>query len=74
MTLYVRGCTRDHKSFEDVFGAGWSDLILPEQSKPMVQKRSSWFLKTKKSPKPSLEHDVPFWTIPGTDRKLLCDI
>jgi acetyl esterase/lipase len=28
----------------------------------------------KASPEPSWERDVPFWTIPGTDRRLLCDL
>lgn len=23
---------------------------------------------------PRWERDIPFWTIPGTDRKLLCDV
>jgi acetyl esterase/lipase len=40
----------------------------------MVKRRWSFFLKMKTSPEPSWERDVPFWTIPGTDRQLLCDI
>jgi acetyl esterase/lipase len=40
----------------------------------MVQKRWRWFLKIKTSPEPIWERDVPFWTVPGTDRQLLCDI
>jgi acetyl esterase/lipase len=40
----------------------------------MVQKRRTWFLKMKASPQPSWERDIPFWTIPDTERPLLCDI
>ncbi len=74
MTWYVWRCTRDHKGFENAFGAGWSDQIPPQQARLMVQKRWTWFLKMKASPEPSWERDIPFWTIPDTDRQLLCDI
>jgi acetyl esterase/lipase len=40
----------------------------------MVQKRWTLFLKMKASREPSWERDIPFWTIPGTDRQLLCDL
>jgi acetyl esterase/lipase len=74
MTWYVWRCTRDHKGFEKAFGAGWSDQIRPEQASNMVKKRWSWFLKMSASPEPIWERDVTFWTIPDTQRKLLCDI
>jgi len=74
MIWFIWRWTRDHNRFEKAFGAGWSDLIPPEQAKHMVQKRWGWFLKMKASPEPSWERDVPFWTIPNTDRQLLCDI
>jgi len=74
MIWYVWRCSRDHKGFEKAFGAGWSDQILPQQAKHMVQKRWTWFLKMKASPEPSWERDIPFWRIPDTERKLLCDI
>jgi len=74
MIWYIWQSTRDHKGFEGAFGAGWSEQIKPEQAKLMVQKRWSLFLKMKASPEPSFEHDVALWTIPGTERELLCDI
>jgi acetyl esterase/lipase len=74
MIWHVWQCTRDHNGFEKAFGAGWSDQIPPEQAKRMVQKRWTWFLKMKASPEPSWERDIPFWTIPDTQRELLCDI
>jgi acetyl esterase/lipase len=74
MIFYVWGCTRDHKGFENAFGAGWKEQILPEQARHMVKRRWSFYLKMKASPEPVWERDIPFWTIPGTDRELLCDI
>ena len=74
MTWYVWRCTRDHNGFEKAFGAGWSDQIPPQPAKHMVKRRWSFFLKMKASPEPSWERDIPFWTIPDTDRQLLCDI
>jgi acetyl esterase/lipase len=74
MIWYIWQCTRDHDDFEKAFGADWSDQIPSEQAKRMVQKRWTWFLKVNASPEPSWERDIPFWTIPGTDRHLLCDI
>ena len=74
MIWYVWACSRNHGDFEKAFGTDWADKITPEQTRYMVQKRWSWFLKMKASPEPIWERDVPFWTIPGTDRQLLCDI
>ena len=71
MTLYVWRSTREHNGFEEAFGAGWKDLIPPQQAKRMVKRRWSFFLKMKASPEPVWERDVPFWTIPNTQRKLL---
>ena len=74
MIWYIWRCTRDHKGFEKAFGVGWSDQIRPEQARRMVKRRWSFYLKMKTSPEPIWERDVPFWTVPGTDRQLLCDI
>jgi acetyl esterase/lipase len=71
MIGYIWQCTRDHNGFEDAFGPGWSDQIPPEQARHMLQKRWTWLLK---SPEPSWERDIPFWTIPNTERELLCDV
>jgi len=74
MTWYVWQCTRGHGGFEKAFGAGWKDQIPPQQAKRMVKKRWSFYLKMKASPEPVWERDVPFWTVPDSDRQLLCDI
>ena len=74
MSLYIWWCTRENESFEKAFGAGWQEQILPEQAGHMLKRRWSPYLKLKTSPEPIWERDIPFWTIPGTDRQLLCDI
>ena len=74
MVLYGWRCTREHNGLEKAFGAGWKDRIPPQQAKRMVKRRWSFYLKMKVSPEPIWERNVPFWTVPGTDRQLLCDI
>jgi len=74
MTWYVWRSTRKHNGFEESFGAGWKDQILPQQAKRMIKRRWSPFLKMDASPEPIWEQDIPFWTIPDTERQLLCDI
>ena len=74
MTWYVWRCTRDHKGFEKAFGSSWEDQIPPQQAKHMVKRRWSPYLKMKASSEPLWERDVPFWTVPDSDRQLLCDI
>ena len=74
MIWYVWRCTRDHNGFEKAFGPGWSDQIPPQQARQMVQKRWTWFLRMEASPEPSFERDIAFWTIPHTQRELLCDL
>ena len=74
MVWYVWRVTRNHNGFEKAFGAGWSNQIPPQQARNMLQKRWTWFLKMKATPEPVWERDIPFWTIPDTQRKLLCDV
>jgi len=74
MIWYVWQCTRNHKGLEDAFGASWLDQIPSEGARHMVKERWSPYLKMKPSPDSSWERDIPFWTVPGTDRKLLCDL
>jgi acetyl esterase/lipase len=71
---YIWKCTRGHTGFEKAFGADWTDKIPPEQAEKMVKRRWLFFLKMKASPEPTWERDIPFWTVPNTDRQLLCDI
>jgi acetyl esterase/lipase len=74
MSWYTWRCTRDHQGFESAFGPGWQDQIPPEVAKLMLRKRWTFFLKLKPARKLSFQRDIPIWTVPGTDRELLCDI
>jgi acetyl esterase/lipase len=74
MIWYVWRCTRDHKGFEDAFGANWQDQITSIQARHMLNRRWSIYLKMKASPEPSFERNISFWTIPGKERELLCDL
>lgn len=58
--------------FERAFGLNWEIRISAEQKKYFLPGRSILTLPT--VPVPSMEQDIPFATIPGNDRKLLCDI
>ena len=74
MVWYIWRVTRDHNGFEKAFGAGWKSRLSPVQNKHMLKRRWSPFMNLKVTQEPIWERDVPFWTIPGTDRQLLCDI
>ncbi|HET9746003.1 MAG TPA: alpha/beta hydrolase [Chitinophagaceae bacterium] len=58
--------------FERVFGVKWRKKIKPVQRKYFLTSRN--VLKLPAVPAPRLKQDITFATIPGTDRKLLCDI
>ena len=74
MTWYILRVTREHNGFDRAFGPGWKDQLTPEQTNKMVQRRWSFYLKMHGSPAPIWERDIPFYTVSGTDRQLLCDI
>ena len=74
MAWYVWRVTRAHTGFENAFGTGWEEQIIPEQASKMLKRRWSICLKKNVTPEPIWERDIPFWTIPGTDQQLLCDI
>ncbi|MDP4265334.1 MAG: alpha/beta hydrolase [Bacteroidota bacterium] len=59
-------------SFEQAFGLRWEERISAEQKNHFLPKR--WVLRLPAVPNPRLEQNISFATIPGTDRKLLCDI
>jgi hypothetical protein len=55
-----------------VLGADWEDRIPPGRRAGMVGRL--WRGRLPGSPEPRLRRDVPFATVPGTDRVLLCDV
>jgi Esterase/lipase len=73
--LHIFRVTRPPKpstGFEQAFGLHWETRINAEQKKYFLPKRL--VLKLPRVPVPRLEQNVSFATIPGTDRKLLCDV
>ena len=62
----------DPGNFENAFGLHWEDKIDPGLKKYFLPART--VLKLPAVPHPRIEHNISFATIPGTDRKLLCDI
>jgi acetyl esterase/lipase len=53
-------------------GTGWQDRIPAERLPRMI--RRWWAGRLRSDPQPRLRRDVPFATVPGTGRVLLCDI
>ena len=59
-------------NFEQAFGVHWQSLIHSEQKNHFLPSRT--ILKLPAVPNPRFEQNIPFATIPNTDRKLFCDI
>jgi acetyl esterase/lipase len=53
-------------------GADWADRIPSDRRAQMVSR--GWRGRLLTTPEPRLRQDVVFATVPGTDRKLLCDL
>lgn len=53
-------------------GVDWMDRIPPERRPSMVSRW--WSGPLPRIPEPRLRQDVPFATVPGADRVLLCDV
>ena len=73
--LHVVSVTRppdSATSFEHAFGLHWKKRIKGAQQKYFLPSR--YALKLPAVPDPRFEQDISFATIPGTDRKLLCDL
>jgi acetyl esterase/lipase len=69
---YTRLNTAPHDKFERAFGQDWQSSIPKDAEERMLQRRLS--LRLPETPEPIWSRDLPFWTIPGTDRQLLADI
>ncbi len=59
-------------SFEKAFGLDWEDCIGQDKKKYFLSGRG--ILKLPAVPQPRMEQNISFATIPGSDRKLLCDV
>lgn len=69
---YMYLVTAPQPGLAAAFGEDWQTALSPTQESRLIQKR--WQPGLPKSEEPVLEQDIPFWTIPGTDRELLCDV
>lgn len=69
---YARLIFAVRANFEKAFGPGWEQKISPEMAGRMLRRRWNW--KLPQEPEPRWERNLAFWTIPGSDRKLLCDL
>jgi acetyl esterase/lipase len=58
--------------FEQTFGQGWENSIPPERKTRFLSKRYALLLPD--SAEPVFSSNISFYTIPGTNRQLLCDI
>ena len=59
-------------NFEQTFGSNWENQIHTRQKNYFLPRRMIIRLPT--VPNPRMEQNISFATVPGTDRKLLCDI
>jgi acetyl esterase/lipase len=69
---YVHRVSSPHSGFERAFGADWSTRFGADWQRRMLKRRWSW--RVPSVPEPCWTRDVPFWTVPGSNRQLLCDI
>lgn len=58
--------------FAQAFGVNWRNQIGEERKKQCLLRRTILRLPT--VPIPRFDQNIPFATIPGTDRNLLCDV
>ena len=70
--FYIVRVTDPQPGFELAFGKNWQHKITPAQESRLLRRR--WNLGLPRTKEPCWERDLPFWTIPGTERKLLCDL
>ena len=70
--LYISLVTVPQSGFDLAFGRDWEARISPVQKSHMLKRR--WNLRWPHTREPRWERDIPFWTIPRTDRRLLCDV
>ena len=58
--------------FDQAFGPGWENRIDPKLKAQFLHRRT--ILRLPHVPRASMEQNIAFTTVPGTDRKLLCDL
>lgn len=69
---YIALITVSQPDFDLAFGKDWEATIPSDRKSHMFKRR--WNLGLPRTREPQWERDIPFWTIPDTDRQLLCDV
>ncbi|MGB8645971.1 MAG: alpha/beta hydrolase [Anaerolineae bacterium] len=69
---YVWKSVKFDDGFAGAFGADWWERIPDERKSRMLHGHWTWLMPA--PPQVAHERDVPFATIPGTSRQLLCDL
>jgi acetyl esterase/lipase len=69
---YVARASAPHDGFQKAFGPAWEQRIPAAFRARLLPRR--WVGVLPQVPEPRWQCDVPFWTIPGADRQLLCDV
>jgi acetyl esterase/lipase len=70
--IYIALVTIPQPGFDLAFGKEWKNRIPPFLESHLLKRR--WNMMLPQTGEPRWERDIPFWTLPGSDRKLLCDI
>ena len=70
--IYIARVTAPQPGFALAFGKDWETRIPACRTSHLLKRR--WNLRLPRTGEPRFEQNIPYWTIPGTDRMLLCDI
>lgn len=70
--IYIVSVTAPQPGFEIAFGPDWEQDIPAARAAHLLPRR--WNIGWPRTGEPRWQRDVPFWTIPDSDRKLLCDL
>jgi len=70
--VYIALVTIHQTGFDSAFGKEWKTRIPPSLDSRMLKRH--WNPVWKQAGKPHWDRDLTFWTVPGTERKLLCDV
>jgi acetyl esterase/lipase len=73
---HIQQVARTRPNFEPVFGANWEQKIPITQRVRMLSHPYSWRRTGRINGQLSsqMEANISFWSIPGTNRQLLCDV
>ncbi len=70
--LQMKQLVASRGNFAEAFGPDWQDHIPPGLRSVMLPR--SWTWKLSVAQDAHVERDLPFWSVPGTNRQLLADV